>query len=132
MYIEEWKKLKSIIMEKLSDKIEQIQYKGLTSENEPVIKSIERYHDGDYFTYSDPDYNHNTILVFEALVKNKADISSCCEEIYKILEKEGYPVLSKPSCIIDDNRLIILITKFYPNTSMDKAVWGNLIKDDEQ
>ena len=132
MYILEWKKLESIIMEKLAGKIERIQYIGNTCEREPILKDTETYHDGNYWTYSDADYNHNAILGFWALVKNKCDISLCCEEIYKILEKEGYPVLSKPSCTIDDNGIITLTVKFYPNTSMDKALWGNLSKDDEK
>lgn len=132
MYKVEWDKIESALMERLADRIEQLQYVGQICDSIPELKSIEKYNNGKYWTYSDLDYNHNATLAFWVLVKDKRDISQCYEEIHDILENIGYNVISDPFCRDENNGAITLVIKFYRNISMDKVIWGDLTVDKDE
>ena len=132
MFRTEWDRIESAIMEQLSDKIEKLQYNGQICESRPELKDIEKYNDEQYFTYSDPDYNHNATLVFWALVRDKHYISQCYEETCNILENIGYGVISGPFYRDENNGTITLVIKFYRNISMDKVIWGDLTVDKDE
>lgn len=109
MYQIEWNKIEAAIMEKLSDKIERLQYMGKINPGEPERPEGTEFKDDTFFyTYRDEDYNEGAQLRFCALVKSEEDAAKCRELIPSILEKIGYSMCSKPSREPEPNGFITI------------------------
>lgn len=109
MYQIEWNKIEAAIMEKLSDKIERLQYMGKINPGEPESPKGTEFKDGAFFyTYHDEDYNEGAQLRFCALVKSEEDDAKCRELIPSILEKIGYSMCAEPSPEPEPNGFITI------------------------